>query len=152
MTPVVIDTYNLYHCAKSRFNKVVDYDKLFEYIKEQHGEINSNAYVARVHKSEHFIQLLRSKYGCFVSTKEIRNRKSDSFDVEITLDMLTNTTETMILCSSSLNLVPLLKRLHDLRINVHVYASGIPREFQNYCMAREIPARMMRDEPPVATK
>lgn len=141
--PAIIDTSNLYRCSKKKYGKLLDYHKFFEHLKTQHGdEVEVTAYIARQPHSDSFSQLLLAN-GCHVQSKELRNNKKDSFDVEIAILMLSDTKENMVLCSNSLNLVPLVHRLNDMRITTYMYGIEIPHVFRDYCVVREIPLSMM---------
>lgn len=155
---ILIDTFNLYHATRLRFKgKAIDYSTFLEHLRQLYpDEGQPIAYVARSEKAQGFIKYLQTQLGLYVKMKEIRSTKNDNFDIELTLDALDTTDKNIIICSSSLNLVPLLSRLTKDRRVVHVHASGIPRLFNDYCLTNELGLWMMKsrgieDETPVTT-
>jgi uncharacterized LabA/DUF88 family protein len=134
--PVVLDTFNLYYAVKTKYQKTIDYSKLIDCIKQEHGDdLSLNAYVLRNKSSGKFAQLL-SSLGCFITQKEMP--KFGNFDVEVTIHMLTEGCPKMILASNSCNLVPTLRRLHEARMQTFVYGVNFPHEYGNYATLRYI--------------
>ncbi len=144
---LLVDTYNLYHTTKTRRDgAVIVYAKLFEMIMQAHGEptvTEQIAYIARTRSADPFIKHF-NRLGFFVRLKEVRQMKSDSFDVELTIDALRNPAESVIICSSSRNLVPLIQELQTQKRTVYLYGSGIPHAIHNICVAREIPPDVLQ--------
>lgn len=160
MIPVFIDTYNLHYVLQSRFgpgSRTILYDNLFKYFtKTYNDELSITAYVQRTEHSFNFVRHLQDVCGAFVKCRKIRNRKAENFDVDLALDTVIGAAPRVIICSSSPNLIPLLRRLSDSQVTTFVHSVGIPAEFRNYATVREIGGDSLakgKEEPnePVAT-
>lgn len=137
--PVFIDTFNLYHCTHLRYDgRLVDYVKMLDFLRETYDVKNITMYVQRTTRADSFIRMLNEQPNVFVKTRILRNKKSDNFDVDLTLDVLQNLDEKIVICSSSANLIPLLQNLTHHRVTTYVHSSGIPKEFTNYSVAKEL--------------
>lgn len=145
---ILVDTYNLYHTTRTRReNAGIAYDKMLEYVMCQLKECTVTeqiAYIARMPKADPFIRFFQTVLGFFVTLKEIRPSKADNFDVELTLDALKSEEKVVVICSSSKNLVPLIQELQAQKRTVYVFGSGIPREINNLCVARELPLSVLK--------
>jgi len=143
-----IDTHNLFHCANMRFkNQVLDYEKLFDHLVTLHpflSDARPTVYVQKTQTSDGFVTYLRQQFTAFVRMKQIRSHKLDNFDVDLTIDALACESTNIVICSSSMNLLPLLAKLHDQKKNVYVDACGIPGDFQHLCIKKEIPRSILR--------
>lgn len=142
---ILIDTYNLLHTTRIRHNKAeIDYKVFIDYLRSLYTDSsNVIAYVSQTPRSETFIKFLQSM-DVFVRMKEMRSLKNDSFDVEITLDALDTLDKEIVICSSSRNLCSLLGRLYRDRRLVYVHASGIPKDYQNCCVTKEITRNLLK--------
>lgn len=139
---LLIDTYNLYNGACNKYDRLIDYDRLIHYIRPRH-QLNGLrfAYVAQTDQSRTFANFLRSRQFA-VRSKPID--KCDSFDVELTVDALSNDSKELVICSSSMNLFPLIECLTDVGRVVTVYTCGVPYMFKEVCNAYELPIGVMR--------
>jgi uncharacterized LabA/DUF88 family protein len=144
---LLVDTYNLYHGAYAQYERMIDYDRLIHYLRSRDlitGESTKYAYVAQTDQSRTFCSFLRSRQF-IVRTKLIREHKLDTFDVELAIDALsTDIPKNLIICSSSLNLLPLIKHVSDEGCIVNVYSCGIPFVFKDHCNCVELPMGVMR--------
>lgn len=144
---LLVDTYNLWHTTRTRRNNsTVVYPKMIEYIMNSLNEpttVEQIAYIVRLRNSDPFIKFFQRELGFFVKMKDIRPSKADNFDVELTIDALKSAEETIVICSSSKNLIPLIQTLQAHRKTVYVFGSGIPREIHSLCIARELPVSVL---------
>ncbi len=143
---LLIDTYNLYHGAYAQYDRMVDYDRLIHYLRSKYQEPLEPrfAYVAHTDHSRTFCSFLRSRQFV-VRSKLMRENKLDTFDVELTIDaMRASPNERIVICSSSLNLLPLIQYLSDQGHMVCVHSCGIPYAFKQYCTNLELPMGVMR--------
>jgi uncharacterized LabA/DUF88 family protein len=137
---LLIDTHNLFCGSTMKYGTVVDYDKLLNRLDDVYPRF---AYVTVTGSSQPFANFLRAR-GFVVRTKEIRSAKNDTFDVDLTLDVLNNHYDRLIICSSSLNLLPLIKHVMDSGTLVKVHAFGIPSAIKSICSYEELNQEVFR--------
>lgn len=143
---LLVDTYNLYHTSHAQHGRSIDYIKLLSYMKDMYPDLTGGryAYVSQTKFSRTFSQLLRG-YEFIVRNKTIRNFKNDSFDVELTLDAMSHILpDRIVICSSSLNLAPLVRTLSDRGCVVCVHACGVPYDMKDLCTVYELPVCTLR--------
>lgn len=128
-----------------KHREVVDYDKLLGKLSVPEGHAQF-AYVTATSSSQPFANYLRSR-GFIVRVKEIRANKPDSFDVDLTIDALAAADgRSLIICSNSLNLLPLIKNMTDAGTYVQVYGFGIPTPIKMHCSYQELDQGVLRNE------
>jgi uncharacterized LabA/DUF88 family protein len=144
---LLVDTYNLYHGAYEQYDRMVDYDRLIHYLRARYDDKSLEprfAYVTQTEQSRTFCSFLRSRQFV-VRCKQVRDFKADSFDVDLTIDALSmGVPRQVVICSSSLNLLPLIRHLSDEGCVVSVHSCGIPYSFREYCSIHELPVGVMR--------
>lgn len=152
---LLIDTYNLYHTSYAQYGRMLDYDRLIQYLQTKYRDtfLTRYGYVSQTEQSRTFVSFLRSRHF-IIRSKLIRENKLDSFDVELTLDAVAlaataanNDTAGVVICSSSLNLLPLVRWLSDEGRTVSIHSCGIPYAFREHCIAQELPIDVMRQTP-----
>jgi len=135
----------LYHTAHVLHGKVIDYDKLIAYLQDKHqnGFDRRFAYVSQTDNSRSFETYLRSRQFV-VRSKTIRENKLDTFDVDLTVDAMSFNDKLTVICSSSLNLLPLVKYINDQGHLAIIQSCGIPHLLKELCSASELPPSLMR--------
>ncbi len=140
---LLIDTFNLYHCSWSYYNRNLLYEELIKKILAENEWFQGEgiAFVRNTGTSMGFVSWLKSTFGLKVVSKTLRNAKADSFDVEMTIAALQAATrgEQLIICSSSINLLPLIKTLHTNGTSPTVYGVCPPKAFEAFADVRPIP-------------
>ena len=141
---IYIDTTNLYHTARKRYNGQLDYEALLSVLKERYEICSLHWYVSRCgKKADSFIECLRhisEGIKSFFTIKEPhplqmngREVLTNNFNVELTVDVLL-ADAPVIICSSNYDLLPLLEQLHDPII----YAVNIPKVFRTVATCYEL--------------
>ena len=150
---LLIDTHNLYSCSMALCQSIIDYRELVEHICERYNDPfvgKRFAYVASTPNSRSFCNFLRHQ-EFIVRSKEIRANKLDNFDVELAMDALIRCGDRrLVICSSSLNLLPLIQELNSNGTSVSVHSIGIPYGIRNACFTEELPRRIIRNEDALA--
>ena len=133
MIKVLVDVGDIYHKLHRHGNKL-DYEKYLDYIETRFGEVEAIAYGSQVkNEAACFITCLESigfetKYKRpRVFTIDDREIKQCHHGVDITLDALVDTYDTIILGVSSTDYIPLIQALQNQAIKVIIFASGVPR-------------------------
>jgi uncharacterized LabA/DUF88 family protein len=141
-----VDTNNLFHGSMQLHEGVVDYALLVNHLIEKYGDPLKPrfAYVAEREKSQGFANFLRG-LDFIVRSKEIREGKADSFDVDLSLDALIRGSKRVIICSSSLNLLTLVEELNGNGTMVCVHSFGIPYGIRRACFTEELPRKVLRN-------
>lgn len=135
-----IDTYNLY-------SKRIDYEALMEYLTDEYTSFRHRfAYVAQTERCNSFANFMRGM-NFIVSTKEVGD--NINFDVELTIQSFHTLADLnvkrAVICSNSLNLLPLFQLLIDNNVDVHVHGFDIPEIFNKHVFARELPRKVLQN-------
>lgn len=153
---LLVDTTNIYRCARSKFGKDARlvYEEFVPAVERMFGPQDSKiAYVARPsRKAQSFATFLQS-LGFEVKSKEPREFeiekdkvwKLTDWAVEMTIDalMTADRDSPIILCSSDYRLEPLIETLKIRAGLIVVWAVGVPRSFD--CVCREIEVEHMKN-------
>ncbi len=142
-TAVFADVSNLYYCIGRKYDgRKLDYERLFNKIKDFGTVQRAFAYGTQIsQEATTFIACLR-KLGWTTKYKQPKMsetpgeerkvvRKAD-WDVGIAMDAvrMADKVDTIILCSSDPDLVPLVEWVKDQGIRCIVMACGISRELK----------------------
>lgn len=130
---VLVDVGDIYHKLHRHDNKL-DYEKYLDAIEKRFGETEAIAYCSQMkNEAASFITCLRNigfevKYKRpRVFTIDDREIKQCHWGVNITLDALVDTYDTIVLGVSSTDYIPLIRALQEGAIKVIIFASGVPR-------------------------
>lgn len=149
---ILIDTTNLYHNAKRRYDGMVDYDELIEELASLYDIVTLHYYVSRCgRKADAFINYLKhlsptalmtikEPYPLRMNGREVL---VNNFNVEIAVDALSAVGQCVI-CSSDYNLLPLLTVL-DKPI---VRSINIPFVFKSVAECHELTESYIKYEIP----
>lgn len=142
-TAVFADVSNLYYCIGRKYDgRKLDYERLFARVRDFGTVQRAFAYGTQVNQeASNFISCLR-KLGYTTKYKQPKMsdtpgeekkviRKAD-WDVGIAMDAvrMSDKVDTIILCSSDPDLVPLVEWIKDQGIRCIVLACGISRELK----------------------
>jgi hypothetical protein len=140
---IIIDTANLFHSIRMKYNGELIYNKFFGWIESIHGKNPKRIYVQDNPRATKFIDSFRLFQETEIITKKPVFKKINrelietvDFDTQIITDVLTYVPgfAKLILCSSSIELLPLLQVVPD----IYIYACGIPKIFSEYSNVKEI--------------
>lgn len=147
---VFCDTTNLYHTARRRYNGLIDYEGLIEYLYDKYNIISLHYYVVRCgRKADPFIEYLKhlspdaqitikEPYPVRMNGREVL---LNSFNVEIAVDALA-AVGPVIICSSNYDLLPLLTVLD----NPVIHAISIPHVFKTIANCFELEEGLIKEE------
>lgn len=131
-----VDTANIYFCVGKRFgNRKLDYQKVWDRVSEISPIFKAYAYGIQM-KSEAagFISCLE-KIGFYTRYKhpeiiEDKIIKDTNWNVGLTLDIisLSQRVNTVVICSSDIELIPTLQWLRDNHLKTFILACGISSE------------------------
>jgi uncharacterized LabA/DUF88 family protein len=144
---ILVDTTSLFFSCKRRYSTVIDYRALFHHIESTHGRQKKIVYVSEHKESAGFIKVFEQVSECDLLLKKptLRGTVSEcDFNVELSIDALTQEYDELIICSSDYKLLPLIQYLHGENVKVSIYSVGIPAYFGPYCNMRELPERLVR--------
>lgn len=140
---VLLDTTNLFHSVRQRYGKScrLDYDKLLVRWKEADTVI---AYVAAYDSCKGFIDSLTDR-GMVVKTQKPREHHvagrpymRTDFTCEMTLDALRTKPKYLVVGTSDIRILPLLRHFHREGVQLTVHAVGIPQDFRPFAECVEI--------------
>lgn len=139
---IFIDTTNLYHTSKRRYDGMIDYEELIDELNSLYDVVSLHYYVSRCgRKADAFINCLKHlSPSASITIKEPyplrmngREVLINNFNVEIAVDCLEAIGQCVI-CSADYNLLPLLTVL-DKPI---VHAINIPFVFKSVAECHEL--------------
>lgn len=154
MLGVFVDSGDLYHRIKRRFNKKLSYEKYREKVHHLDNDpmfddpIPIDQFIVYSTKETNNISFLHFLKALNIQTKRKRSRiiKNDikicDWGVQLTLDVVDfikeNEDITIVLGISNLDYIPLIKWLQEKDIKVIVFACSIPDRIKEICECIEI--------------
>jgi len=135
-----VDLSNLFFCAVKKFGpkKKVDYERLLDYVREDHGQVyRAVAYGTQSNgEAREFITALR-KIGYDTKYKQpdvLPDKSLDRFNwsVGICLDVvrMIGRLDAVVIASANPNLVPLVEWVKEQGVRVIVLACGISKKLK----------------------
>ncbi len=142
MNALLVDIANLYYCVGKRFpGRKLDYAKLRDRVAELGPIYRSFAYGIQMNEEANpFITCIRklgydTKYKKSKMTEENEKKviRKAEWDVGLTLDAVRviERVDTVVLASSDIDLVDLVRYVRDKGVRCIVFACGIPQELRD---------------------
>lgn len=140
---ILVDTADLYFRFKRQYNGTLQYGPFFDWMVDVHGQMDRIVYIADHGNSDGFIKYFSHVENTRVVIKCPRNDIC-CFDTELIVDALDHEYDKLIICSASIELLPLFQLLKREQVPLFLYSCGIPKVFENYAHVMEIDERYVR--------
>jgi hypothetical protein len=129
---VFVDTSNLYYCINKKWEgRKLDYEKYLEHILLlEQGEVSTlQAFGLQLNKSaKSFITNLKFlNFDTFFTELPEKTNVYFQWDAGITARIISSKVDTVILGSTSRNLVPAIEVMRSIGLRIVIFAAGIPR-------------------------